>query len=35
VDGEGRLLGILTEADYLRLATRGAPPCTCGGVSSA
>jgi CBS domain-containing protein len=29
------LVGILTEADYLRLATRGAPPCTCGGVDAA
>ena len=28
------LVGILTEADYLRLATRGVPPCTCGGVDS-
>jgi CBS domain-containing membrane protein len=29
----GELIGILTEADFLRLATRGVPPCTCGGVS--
>ena len=35
VDGERKLVGILTEADYLRLATRGAPPCSCGGVSAA
>ena len=35
VDEEGVLVGILTEADYLRLATRGAPPCTCGGVAAA
>ena len=34
VDEEGALVGILTEADYLRLATRGAPPCTCGGVAA-
>jgi CBS domain-containing protein len=34
VDEEGVLVGILTEADYLRLATRGAPPCTCGGVAA-
>ena len=34
VDDEGALVGILTEADYLRLATRGAPPCTCGGVTA-
>ncbi len=33
VDGDRCLVGILTEADYLRLATRGAPPCTCGGVT--
>jgi CBS domain-containing protein len=34
VDGAGVLVGILTEADYLRMATRGAPRCTCGGVTS-
>ena len=34
VDEEGVLVGILTEADYLRLATRGVPPCTCGGVAA-
>jgi CBS domain-containing membrane protein len=33
VDDDGVLVGILTEADFLRLATRGVPPCTCGGVS--
>jgi CBS domain-containing protein len=33
VDDAGALVGILTEADFLRLATRGVPPCTCGGVS--
>jgi CBS domain-containing protein len=33
VDEDGGLVGILTEADFLRLATRGIPPCTCGGVS--
>jgi CBS domain-containing membrane protein len=32
VDGDGELVGILTEADFLRLATRGIPPCTCGGL---
>jgi CBS domain-containing membrane protein len=26
------VVGILTEADYLRMATRGVPACTCGGV---
>jgi CBS domain-containing protein len=35
VDAEGVLLGILTEADYLRSATRDVPPCTCGGVGIA
>ena len=34
VDEEGALVGVLTEADYLRLATRGAPACTCGGVAA-
>jgi CBS domain-containing protein len=34
VDEEGALVGVLTEADYLRLATRGVPPCTCGGVAA-
>jgi len=33
IDGEGKVVGILTEADYLRLATRGGPACTCGGVN--
>jgi hypothetical protein len=28
------LVGILTEADYLRSATRDVPPCTCSGVSA-
>ena len=31
----GTLVGILTEADYLRLATRGVPACSCGGVDPA
>ena len=35
VDETGIVIGILTEADYLRLATRDAPPCTCDGVSAA
>jgi CBS domain-containing protein len=34
VDEDFHLVGILTEADYLRLATRGAPPCSCGGVTA-
>ncbi len=34
VDDAGTLVGILTEADFLRLATRGVPPCTCGGVGA-
>ncbi len=33
VDDGGVLVGILTEADFLRLATRDVPPCTCGGLS--
>jgi CBS domain-containing protein len=33
VNDGGELIGILTEADFLRLATREVPPCTCGGVS--
>ncbi len=34
VDETGTLVGILTEADYMRLSTRGAPPCSCGGVAA-
>ena len=34
VDAEHKIIGILTEADYLRLATRGFPPCTCAGVAT-
>ena len=33
VNDGGVLVGILTEADFLRLATREVPPCTCGGLS--
>jgi CBS domain-containing protein len=34
VVGEGEVVvGILTEADFLRLATREVPPCSCGGVT--
>jgi len=32
VDEAGVVVGILTEADYLRMATRDVPPCSCGGV---
>ena len=32
VDAQGTLVGIVTEADFVRLAVRGQPPCTCGGV---
>ena len=35
VDAEHKIIGILTEADYMRLATRGVPPCTCAGVATA
>jgi CBS domain-containing protein len=34
VDRKRRVIGIVTEADFVRLAMRGQPPCTCGGVSS-
>ena len=33
VNDGGVVVGILTEADFLRLATREVPPCTCGGLS--
>jgi CBS domain-containing protein len=32
VDRKLRVIGIVTEADFVRLAMRGQPPCTCGGV---
>jgi CBS domain-containing membrane protein len=32
VNDDGALVGILTEADFLRVATREVPPCTCGGL---
>ncbi len=35
VDQTGAVVGILTEADYMRLSTRGVPPCSCGGVHAA
>ncbi len=35
VDAEYKIVGMLTEADYLRLATRGVPPCTCAGITTA
>ncbi len=35
VDETGAVVGILTEADYMRLSTRGVPPCSCGGVHAA
>lgn len=34
VDERGVLVGIVTEADFVRLAVRGQPPCTCVGVKS-
>lgn len=34
VDRKRRVIGIITEADFVRLAMRGQPPCTCGGVQS-
>jgi hypothetical protein len=33
VDDDGALIGVLTEAGFLRLATREVPPRPCGGVS--
>ncbi len=33
IDETGVLIGILTEADFMRLSTRGVPPCSCGGVN--
>ena len=35
VDENGLLVGIVTEADFVRLAVRGQPPCTCSGVRGA
>lgn len=32
VNAAGVVVGILTEADYLRMATRDVPACSCGGV---
>ncbi len=34
VDPDGRVIGIITEADFLRLAAREWPPCSCGSVVS-
>jgi CBS domain-containing membrane protein/CBS domain-containing protein len=33
VGEEDVVVGILTEADFLRLATRDVPPCSCGGLT--
>ncbi|MBW2313843.1 MAG: CBS domain-containing protein [Deltaproteobacteria bacterium] len=35
VDEKRRVIGILTEADFLRLAVRGEAPCSCVGVPPA
>jgi len=35
VDEKRRVTGILTEADFLRLAVRGKPACSCEGVHAA
>jgi CBS domain-containing membrane protein len=32
VDRKLHVIGIITEADFVRLAMRDQPPCTCGGV---
>ena len=34
LDDGGTVVGILTEADFLRLATRDVPPCSCGGINA-
>jgi CBS domain-containing protein len=34
IDDDGTIVGIITEADYLRMATRDVPSCTCGGVAA-
>jgi hypothetical protein len=34
LDDGGAVVGILTEADFLRLVTRDVPPCSCGGVNA-
>ncbi len=35
VDDDGQLVGIITEADFVRYAMRGKPACSCAGVRSA
>jgi len=35
LDAKRRVIGILTEADFLRLAVRGKPSCSCEGVQAA
>jgi CBS domain-containing protein len=35
VDEKGRLVGILTEADFVRFVLRGWPACSCDGVHEA
>lgn len=35
VDAQHGIVGILTEGDYLRLATREVPPCSCAGIATA
>lgn len=35
VDGAGRLVGIITEADFVRDAVRGKPACSCIAVQRA
>ena len=33
VEKSGKIIGILTEADYLRIFMRSSPPCSCGGMA--
>ena len=33
VEKNGKIIGILTEADYLRIFMRSSPPCSCGGMA--
>ncbi len=32
VEKDGKIIGILTEADFLRNFMRSSPPCSCGGL---
>ena len=32
IEKDGKIIGILTEADFLRNFMRSSPPCSCGGL---